>query len=60
MTGELLVVDDNIATAITAQVSSGELTKIMRESGSKSLSYDSILFLSEGVTSLDELRRAGV
>lgn len=60
VTGELLVVDDNIATAITAQVSSGELTKIMRESGSKSLSYDSILFLSEGVTSLDELRRAGV
>jgi type IV pilus assembly protein PilB len=60
VTGELMVVNDAIASAITLQVSSGELTKVMLENGTKTLNYDSILFLAEGETSLEELRRSGV
>jgi type II secretory ATPase GspE/PulE/Tfp pilus assembly ATPase PilB-like protein len=55
-----MVVNDVLASAITAQVSSGELTKIMLENGTKTLNYDSILFLAEGETSFEELRRSGV
>jgi type IV pilus assembly protein PilB len=60
VTGELLVVEDEIATAITAQVSSGELTRIVREQGGVPLSSDALMFVAEGVTSIDEIRRAGV
>lgn len=60
VSGELMVVNDVLASAITAQVSSGELTKIMLENGTKTLNYDSILFLAEGETSFEELRRSGV
>jgi len=60
VSGELMVINDELASAITAQVSSGELSKIMMQTGTKSLNYDSILFLAEGNTSFEELRRSGV
>jgi type IV pilus assembly protein PilB len=60
VSGELLVVTDAVAQAITNQVSSGELERIAREEGAVPLSSDSLLFLASGETSLDEIIRAGV
>jgi type IV pilus assembly protein PilB len=60
VTGELLVVQDRIATAITAQVSSGELAAIVTETGGIPLASDALMFVAEGVTSFDEIIRAGV
>jgi type IV pilus assembly protein PilB len=60
VTGELLVVEDEVAIAITAQVSSGELARVVREQGGVPLSSDALIFVAEGITSLDEIRRAGV
>ena len=59
VSGELLVVNDSIAQAITNQVSSGELARLARESGSIPLSSDALLFVASGETSLDEIVRAG-
>jgi type II secretory ATPase GspE/PulE/Tfp pilus assembly ATPase PilB-like protein len=59
VSGELLVVNDSIAQAITNQVSSGELARLARESGSVPLSSDALLFVASGETSLDEIVRAG-
>lgn len=60
VTGELLIVTDAIAAAITSQVSSGELSRIAREEGAIPLSDDALMFVASGDTSLEECLRAGV
>lgn len=60
VTGELLIITDSIAQAITNQVSSGELAKLAREEGNLPLSSDALMFVAAGETSLDEILRAGV
>jgi type II secretory ATPase GspE/PulE/Tfp pilus assembly ATPase PilB-like protein len=60
VSGELLVVESEVASAITAQVSSGELSAAARNAGAVSLAEDALMFVAEGITSLEEIARAGV
>ena len=58
--GELIVVGDEIASAIVERKTSAEIEKVAISGGSKSLHYDAILWVSEGKSSLEEVKRAGV
>jgi type II secretory ATPase GspE/PulE/Tfp pilus assembly ATPase PilB-like protein len=59
---ELLVVKDNVAlaNAIAGRATSLEIERISRETNPHSIHRDALLWLSEQVTSVEEIRRAGI
>ena len=58
--GELILISDSVAESIIEMKSSLEIEKIAIIEGMKTLHYDAVLWASEGATSLEEIKRAGV
>jgi len=58
--GELLLISDAVSDAINERRSSAEVEKIAHLEGMISLHHDAILWVKEGLTSIEETKRAGV
>ena len=57
---ELVVIDGPMIAAITDRATSSELERLAQESGTVSLHDDACRYAAEGLTSIDEILRAGV
>lgn len=57
---ELMICTTDMHAAIVAKAPSSELEKIVRATNPHSIRYDALLWLSSGITSVDEVRRVGV
>ena len=55
-----MICTTDMHAAIVAKAPSSELEKIVRATNPHSIRYDALLWLSSGVTSVDEVRRVGV
>jgi type IV pilus assembly protein PilB len=57
---ELLVITEEIAAAIIDRAPSHEIERLARSSGRPSIHQDALLWVADGKTSMDEVRRVGV
>jgi type IV pilus assembly protein PilB len=58
--GELITVDDELATSIEEGASAREIERLAHKKGTRSLHLDALAWLSAGRTTIDELRRIGL